>query len=491
MSRVVLYLEDRMNIGIHWPDRKYQREMIDCFTGYVDGFQFMPKYRSGTWNGKISMIKTGNSIPYGLLFDFIKEHKKNFSDDYEITVTDEVKSLFKNTAYEPIFDLKHYPYEYQEDCIRAALLYSKGIIRSATASGKSLVITYILKTLLENNDKSNVYQSLIIVPSTSLVEQFRSDMIDYGIPEGIIGRVYTGYKEWDQEIVISTWQSLNNNKERMAHYGAIVVDEVHSAKAHVLKELLSQSYNANYRFGFTGTMHSSDLDNWNVKSYIGPVIREYSSGFLADEGFISKCNLHMVNIDYNDEYKNGDYNEMKEIVFNNQFRLDFINKLVSSLDDNVLLLVGLVEKEGEVLEGYLNRRNILDNNGRVYKFLSGRDKVDEREVWRQKCLKENNIGLIATYGIFQQGINIPNLKYIIFASPFKSKIRVLQSVGRSLRKYSNKKDGAHVFDLVDNTKFFKDHGDKRLRFYDMEGFNIIESSLSENKSYNIENILQP
>jgi len=493
MNEVNINLQDAMNLSIDTESMDCLNSIKEFFTSYVDGFQFMPQYKCGNWNGKVCMIKGINNLPYGLLFDLVKEYKKNLKNKFKINISDEVKQVFKGPDIKPIYDLSLEPYFFQDDCIKASLKYTKGIIRSATASGKSLIISYIIKTLLENNDKTGVYQSIIIVPSKSLVEQFKNDMVEYGIPENIIGKVYTGFKEWDKEIVISTWQSLNNNVDKISNYGCIIVDECHSAKAHVLKELLSHSYNSNYRIGFTGTLHQSELDNWNTKSYLGPILREYSSGFLAEEGYIAKCNVHLVNINYGDQYNKGwsaDYNEAKENIFNNEYRLNFIYNLVNILDHNVLLLVGLVEKEGKVLESYLNKLSMLVEGQKTVKFLSGKDNVKERELWRKKCMKNKNIALIATYGIFQQGINIPNLKYIIFASPYKSKIRVLQSIGRSLRKHTNKEEGSQIFDIVDDTKFFKSHGESRLRFYDSEGFNVIELNLNSNEGYNIKDIIK-
>ena len=111
-------------------------------------------------------------------------------------------------------------------------------------------------------------------------------------------------------------------------------------------------------------------------------------------------------------------------------------------------------------------------------FLSGKDSIEEREKWRKECMKRKDLILIATYGIFKQGINIPNLKYIILAAPFKAKIRILQSIGRALRKHANKEKGARIYDLVDKTKFFKKYGDIRIRYYDTEGFEVKEFQYS-------------
>lgn len=474
---VRIKLHSPMSIQIVTEDVDYVKLMKEEFTAYVEGFRFMPAYKSGGWNGQVCMMhKFHHTLPYGLLFDLIKIHKKECPRT-KLSIDPEVKSLFNIDYLKPTYNLKHYPYPYQEDCINAALKTSKGIIRSATASGKSLVISYIVKTLIENSTN----KIIIVVPSVQLVSQFYDDMMEYGMDKLFIGRVYSKKKEWDKPVVISTWQTLSKNLMRVPDYHAIIVDEVHGAKAHELKKILSKSENAKYRLGFTGTMPGGTLDDWNVKAYLGPIMREYSSGLLAEQGYISKCNIKMLNIEYHQEEWEGTYDDVKDEMFRKDYRLKLIGNLVESLDHNILVLTGKVEKEGEYLEDYLNEYIAEKDIG----FISGRDDVEVREKWRKKCGKKKNIILIATYGIFQQGINIPNLKYILLASPFKSKVRVLQSVGRALRKHTSKVEGAVVFDIHDHTRFFHQHGNLRLRHYDAEKFNVDEYLFEEGSTIEI------
>jgi superfamily II DNA or RNA helicase len=154
--------------------------------------------------------------------------------------------------------------------------------------------------------------------------------------------------------------------------------------------------------------------------------------------------------------------------------------LVQGLDATVLLLVGKVEKEGVVLKEYFDAHKARGNIDKEVVFLSGKTSTDEeREFWRQEAMERKDLIVIATYGIFQLGINIPPLKYLVLAAPFKSKIRVLQSIGRTLRKHTEKVSGAQIFDLVDITKYFEDHGLKRLRHYYSEKFDVKEYVLKE------------
>jgi len=470
-SGVFLKLKTPLTIQIHTDDYEYVQQMMEKFTRMVPGFQYMPQYRSGIWNGQVCMIdKFNRSFPYGILFDYIRVHKKEFPRNI-IRIDDEIKNLFKiNKPCKYYYNLKFKPRPYQKDCIEASLSYTKGIIRSATASGKSLVIAYVIWNLLKNNICE---KPIIIVPSTSLIKQFHDDMVEYGMDNELIGEVYAKKKEWEKKIVISIWQSLANKKDKLKLFDCVIVDEVHGSKAKVLKDILSKCINANVRLGFTGTMPADDLDCWNVKGYLGPIIREYSAGQLADDGWISKCTVNFLNLEYETNNWEGIYSEVKQQIFESPFRLEVIKKLTSKLDHNVLLLVGKVEDEGELLKDKLN------NCGKEVVFLSGRDSIEEREKWRKDCMKRKDIALIATYGIFQQGINIPNLKYIILASPFKSKIRVLQSIGRALRKHLDKKNGAVIYDIHDHTRYLEEYGNIRLRYYDSEKFSVNEILLRE------------
>jgi len=470
---VKLTLFDPQTIQIQTEDMDYYDMMRDEFTRYVPGFRFVPAYKTGRWNGKICLIQEfRRTFPYGILMDYIRVHKEHFPRN-PLKVDKEVLDLFRGPMVEINYNLTLYPRPYQVDCIEAALKHTKGIIRSATASGKSLVITYIIKTLLESK---LIEKAIIIVPSLSLITQFRNDMVEYGFKDEHIGEVWAERKQWDKSIVISTWQSLSRNAERMSEFGAVIVDETHGAKAHELKKILGQASNAKYRLGFTGTMPVNALDKWNTKALLGPIIRDYPAGLLAEQGYISKCTVNMLNVNYVQEYK-GEYNDVRDAVFQNKFRKQLIGMLAKKLDHNVLLLVDKVAKEGEVLEKYLKEKT-----NKTVVFISGRDSVAVREKWRKECIVKKDIILIATYGIFQQGINIPNLKYIILASAFKAKIRVLQSIGRALRKHADKEEGALIYDICDQTKFFDKYSKLRLRYYDSEKFGIKEYKYSESSN---------
>lgn len=479
MSIVKITKLDDLSIQIHTDNKAYIADLKEHFTSFVEGYRFQLKFRSGYWNGKICLVAQNRSLPYGLIFDVIKFHRELY-DDLELKIDDKVKEFFSGVNIDLEYNLNMFPRPYQLECIESCLRHRSGIIVAATASGKSLTITYIIKALM---DEKYVNKTLIIVPTINLVTQFYSDMIEYGIPESMIGRVYSKMKEFHKPIVVSTWQTLSKNIDKLSSFDCVICDEVHSAKALTIKTILSRCCNAKFRYGFTGTMPPNKLDIWNVKSYLGPILKTFGAAELADLGYISHCKVNYINIEYDNKEKyNGEYNDVKDLVFTNPGRLNYLTNLLRTLDGNVLVLVGKVEKEGQYLKDYLDKHN---NSNKEIVFIWGNTKPEEREYWRLELGKRKNIVLIATYQLFQLGINAPSLKYILFASPFKSKIRTLQSIGRALRKYDGK-DNAVIYDIVDNVLFLDDHGMRRRKYYLSEKFEIEDTILHENiLSYNI------
>ncbi len=464
---------DNLHIQINTKDRAYLSDVKSYFTDYVEGFRYMPRFRAGGWDGKVSMMEKGNTLPFGLLFDFLRFHKTHYKH-LELNVDDNVKNFFTGVDIDPDYDLNIFPRPYQIECIDTCLKHRSGIIVAATASGKSCIISYIIKSLMDNQ---KIHKSLIIVPTVSLVTQFKNDMIEYGIDENLIGQVYSKIKEFDRKIVISTWQTLIKNYNRLKEFDCIMCDEVHGAKAFSVKTILSKCSNTNFRFGFTGTMPTEKIDIWNVKGYLGPVLKIFTSAELADLGFISHCKVNVINFEYNDKDKyTGDYNNIKNLVFTNPNRLKYISRTIKGIEGNILILVGKVEHEGQLLESYLKKQPNLKDREIV--FIYGDTKAEDREFWRQELGNKTNIVLIATYQLFQMGINAPSLKYLMFASAFKSKIRILQSIGRTLRKHESK-DHAEIYDISDQVQFLEDHAMKRRKFYISEKFEINDIDVHE------------
>lgn len=452
---------DELKLKIETENIEFLDDLKDFLGTYVPDYFFMPMYKSGKWDGKKYFFDHINkTIPYGLLYEILEWNK---SKKYKISYDKEILNIYSESIlFEPIYDLKYKPRYYQDECIIKSLKIKKGIFKCPTASGKSIIIAYIIKTIHENRNN----KSLIIVPSIGLVEQFYNDLIEYGIDENLLGKVTANKKEWDTDITISTWQSLQNNHDKLENYQTVFVDEVHKCKAKELQKIMKLSKNADYRFGCTGTLPPNRHDDYLIKSYIGPVIKEYKASELIEKGFLNHCKVKIFEIKHNKRFPKGtQFNEIVDTVFSDENRLQFIKDKVKDLDDNIIILVSKVEKEGQKLYEYLQ-----DIDKEVV-FLSGKDKADVREYWRNELEKRNDIIMIATDGIMSTGVNIPSLKYLMLASSRKSKILVLQSIGRTLRK-SIDKGTSVVFDLADQVKNLKDHAKSREKFYEIEEFDI-------------------
>jgi len=346
----------------------------------------------------------------------------------------------------------------------------------------SLIVSYLIKILSENNEAN---QSLIIVPTLSLITQFKKDMIDYGIDKEKIGIANKDKKEFDSDIVVSTWQVLQNRKDILENFDLVICDEVHQSKGREINSIM-RACKCKYKFGVTGTIPDHPLEKMRVISYIGPIWKEYNAKWLADNGYLSHCKVKQIKIKYKEGIKSRDYEDIRKDIFRREYRLNIIKGITNNLE-NSLILVERVEDEGEFIKEYLSEN--LKNKTVV--FLSGKNKPEEREKWREKMEKEKNVVLIATYGIFSTGINIKALNNILLISSSKSKIRVLQSIGRSLRLHENKRDGwAIIWDFSDQVKNLRDHSNSRNRFYDKEEFETETIEMNEKVDKNINKLFE-
>lgn len=478
---IYLSLYDYNKVKIDTDNEEVLRSIRDYFTYFEKNYYWTYSYQAGRWDGKVSLFNSARrSLPAGMLLELYKFLKKQGLIN-EVVIDDDLKGYFQSDInlkdLKINYDLKYYPYDYQKDIIEDALTKSRSIYRAGTGAGKSLIISYIIKILLDNNITK---KHMIIVPTLSLIDQFKSDMVEYGIDASLIGKANKDYKQFDYPIVVSTWQTLKNNKDKLESFDFAVSDECHGNKAKEVNKIMESSGHMKYLLGVTGTLPDNQLERNRIISYIGPVWKEYSVDWLAKNGYLSECNIKHIKIKYKKGFQ-GDYNDIKYNVIRDPYRLSILKSIVKQ-NDYILVLVEKVKDEGEFIEDYL-KSNIKDKN---VVFLSGRDKSKVRELWRKNMEESENIVIVATYGIFSMGVNIKALKNIVILSSSKSKIRILQSIGRSLRLHDNKKDGgATIWDFHDLTKNLKKHGNSRERFYIKEGFEIETIEMNEKNDKNI------
>ena len=313
---------------------------------------------------------------------------------------------------------------------------------------------------------------LILVPTTSLVEQMYSDFQDYGWSPGTYcQKVYQGYTtKITKDVVISTWQSIYKMpKKYFEQFGCVIGDEAHLFKAKSLTSIMTKLHQCKYRFGFTGTLDGTETHRLVLEGLFGSVEQVVTTKELIDKKTLANLKIKCITLKHPEKRERMDYAEELNYIVSNDARNKFIMDLCSNISGNTLCLFQLVEKHGKILyDG-------MKGNENVY-FVYGGTDTQQREKIRGLVEKHKNSTTIASYGTFSTGINIRNIHNIVLASPSKSKIRVLQSIGRGLRT-SSTKDSILVFDIADDVSykgrrnFTLNHFFERLNIYNEQQFN--------------------
>ena len=460
-------------------DADIRRELSDYFSFEVPGYKFTPQYRNRVWDGKIRLYSYATGQMYVGLYPYLKDwcSKKNV----QITENNEIVTNNSVTAAEcqallDTYDMSITPRDYQFDAFQYALQYDRGLILSPTASGKSL-ISYMLVRHYLNMINNNI---LIIVPTTSLVEQLYKDFKDYGYDvENNVSRKYHGYDiDENKRIIISTWQSLYKlPKSFFSQFGAVIGDEAHLFKAVSLTKIMTKLVDCKYRIGMTGTLDDSKTHKLVLQGLFGHVNKVTSTKQLIDKKQLADLKVYCLVLNYTDEDKKANsgvkYHEELEWLVLNEQRNKYLRNLAAGLQGNTLCLFQLVEKHGKQL--YELIKNKVGEDRKVF-FVYGGVDAQQREKIREITEKSDNAIIVASYGTFSTGINIRNLHNIIFSSPSKSRIRNLQSIGRGLRLGDNKAQ-ATLYDIADDLtyrdkkNYTLTHFQQRINIYNEEGFN--------------------
>ena len=459
------------------------RELVDFFTFEVPGARFMPTYKNRVWDGKIRLYNQMNGEIYFGLVPYVEEFAKrnDISIEYKEGVKNEgeygtsvlggfvrrvsPKSKGKNLQLR----------DYQMAAFTHAVRNNRSLLLSPTASGKSLII-YLLSRWYESN------RVLILVPTTSLVEQMYSDFLDYGYIEAKMQKIYQGHsREITKEVTISTWQSLYKMPRKyFEQFGCILGDEVHLFKAKSLTNIMNKMHQTQYRHGFTGTLDGMQTHRLVLEGLFGSVNRVTSTKELMDKKTLAKLNIKCIVLQYPDAdkkyMKDMNYQDEVDLLVRDERRNKFIVDLTTHLKGNTLVLFQFVEKHGAVLYDMMK-----DLDRKVFYVWGGTD-TQTREDIREITEKEKDAIIVASYGTFSTGINIRNLHNVVFSSPSKSRIRVLQSIGRGLRTNQNK-SGATLLDIADDLTW-KSRQNFTLRHF-MERINIYNE---EEFDYEIKNL---
>jgi superfamily II DNA or RNA helicase len=466
-------------------EKSISQELHSFFSFRVPGFQFVPAYKNKLWDGYIRIfnLKTftiyAGLVPY--IEKFCKERDYTLEIDSDVAVTENF-SLNEAEQFISTLNLPHEVRDYQLKSFVHAVRNRKMLLVSPTASGKSLIIYNIVRFLLESDYK----RGLLIVPTTSLVEQMYSDFKSYGFDvEKYCHRQYSGKeKHTNNFLTITTWQSIyKNESEYFERFDFVIGDEAHQFKAKSLTTILSSCVNAKYRIGCTGTLDGTQTHRLVLEGLFGPVYQSTTTAELIEQQHLASFKIKCLVLKYPEEVckqaRDWDYNTEIDYIVKNSKRNEFIKNLVLSLSGNTLVLFNLVEKHGKELHRIIKE----EAKKRHVFFVFGGTDVEIRESVRAITEQENNAIIVASYGTFSTGVNIRNLHNIVFASPSKSRIRNLQSIGRGLRKGDNKEE-ATLFDIADDfrtskfTNYTLKHFIERCKIYDEEKFTY--------KFYNIE-----
>jgi superfamily II DNA or RNA helicase len=411
---------------------------------------------------------------------FCEEREYKLHIDPHITVTENFSAI-EADEFAKSLNLPHEVRDYQLKSFIQAIRNRRILLLSPTASGKSLILYLIVRFLQQEHKRG-----LLIVPTTSLVEQMYSDFESYGYDsDEHCHRQYAGKEKHTRKfLTITTWQSIyKNEKEWFEQFDFVLGDEAHQFKAKSLTTILSGCTNARYRIGTTGTLDGTQTHRLVLEGLFGPVYRATSTSELIDKGQLASFKIKCLILKYPDpickEARSWDYNHEMDYIVANKARNEFIRNLTLSLKGNSLVLFQFVEKHGKQLYDIIKE----DAGKRKVFFVFGGTDVEVRESVRSITERENDAIIVASYGTFSTGVNIRNLHNIIFASPSKSRVRNLQSIGRGLRLGDNKEE-ATLFDIADDFRIGKfanytlKHFVERVKIYDEEKFNY--------KFYNIE-----
>ena len=480
-------------------DPGYAAELSDYFSFYVPGYKFMPAYKNKVWDGKIRLFnRITGELSAGLYVYLIK-----FAADRSYSVDIEESSYgFPIPEKQPLLDMPHLladealpfqPRDYQYDAIETALTRSRAILLSPTGSGKSFIIYLMMKYWLQYLSDGFLYPKagrvLVIVPTTSLVEQMYQDFIDYGQnPEGI-HKIYSGKdKNVNKAIVISTWQSIYKlPKKWFEQFGMVLGDECHGFKSKSLSSIMNKATEAKYRYGFTGTLDGTLTHKLVLEGLFGPVYQVTTTKALQDNDTLAPLDIKVLLMNYSEQIRKDfgkkTYQEEIDWIISNESRNRFIRNLALANEGNTLVLYSRVDAHGKPLYDLINNKA---EAGRKVFFVSGEVDTKDREAIRKIVEKQKNAIIVASLGTFSTGINIRNLHNIIFASPSKSQIKVLQSIGRGLRKSDDGRT-TQLFDVADDLHWKKRnnftllHSAERVKIYNKEQFNyqIVQVELNE------------
>ena len=458
-------------------------ELREYFSFFVPGHKYMPAFKSRRWDGKIKLFnQITRELNVGLY-----AHLKKFCADrmYPIELIDNPEYGHpENKNQVPHQELIKFQGElgmpfplrdYQYDAVTHGIEQKRAILLSPTGSGKSFIIYNLMRWFMDAYDGQKI---LVVVPTTSLVEQMHKDFADYGFDPELCHKIYGGKeKVTDKQILISTWQSIYKfPAEWFEQFGCVFGDEVHLFKAKSLSGIMNKCINAPYRFGTTGTLDGTETNKLVLEGLFGPTKTVTLTRDLQVQGTLAQINISILLLRYHNDVchmmQGKTYQEEMDYIVTNEKRNKLITNLALDQKGNTLVLFQFVEKHGKVLFDMMRDKA---EDGRKIFYVSGEVDAADREQIRGIVEGQKDAIIVASLGTFSTGINIKNLHNIVFASPSKSQVKVLQSIGRGLRQSENGV-ATKLYDIADDLhirshkNFTLRHSAERIKIYTKEQF---------------------
>ena len=459
-------------------DPSVGRELSEFFTFEVPGAKFMPSVRKRIWDGRIRLYSPGTGKIYLGLLPYVEKFLREQGYSIKYNTDFSKRNLDKSTTIRFIRSLekgKIRARDYQINAVHNILEHDRGLILSPTGSGKSFIIYALVRYYVEKFDGQKI---LIVVPTTGLVEQMYSDFADYGwFPDEHCHRLYAGSdKHTNKEVIISTWQSIYKlDKKYFSQFGAVFVDEAHLAKAKSLTGIMTKLHECKYRIGTTGTLDGTEVHRLVLEGLFNVHEQVTTTSELIERKELSNLHIRCLVLEHtlsNRKLMKGKtYQQEMEYISTHRKRNLFISKLVSTLEGNTLVLAQYIEKQ--LVPLCMIIKELCED--RTIHLIYGATPTDDREKVRGLVEKSDNAIIVASYGTFSLGVNIQRIHNIVFASPYKSQIKVLQSIGRGLR-LAGDKEQLNLFDIADSlvynnkSNYTLNHFSERINIYNEQGF---------------------
>ncbi len=503
MTDIKVHFHDFSHVRIECDESVFY-ELRDFFSFEADGYKFNPRYKYGNWDGRIRLLDYSRLLPYGLVGQ-IKKFCSNMSysvwidpkifETEDLTREDFDAWLSKQEIYSG--NAKIEPHWYQKDAVYEGLVNRRRILNLPTSAGKSLIQALLARYYLENYEG----KILIIVPTTALTTQMANDFVDYRLfSHSMIKKIGGGADKADKSkndapIIVGTWQTVvKQPKEWFSQFGMMMNDECHLATGKSISSIISGLNNCMFKFGLSGSLRDGKANVMQYVGMFGEIFRPVSTSKLMEDGQVTELKINSIFLRYPDEFtiklKGKTYQEEVKIITGLKRRTKWIAQLSVKLakkDENAFVMFKHVTHGKEIFEAIKEL-----GYEKVY-YVSGEVDTETRNAL--KVMAENGKGIIivASYGVFSTGISVKNLHHVIFAHGVKSKIIVLQTVGRVLRKHGSKAV-ATVWDLIDdagvkpkslNTKkkythlnYLLKHGIDRIQRYADEKFNYVMKTIN-------------